>query len=41
MNWRNFLGEELYKKMDDYLIGKKMTIATFVRLAIASYIERG
>lgn len=41
MNWRNFLGEELYNKMNDYLIGKKMTIATFVRLAIENYIERG
>lgn len=41
MNWRNFLGEELYGKMEKYLDGKKMTVATFVRLAIASYIERG
>jgi predicted DNA-binding protein len=41
MNWRNFLGEELYNKMENYLSTKKMTIATFVRLAIESYIERG
>lgn len=41
MNWKNFLGEELYNKMNEYLSNKKMTIATFVRLAIASYIERG
>ena len=41
MNWKNFLGEELYAKMEKYLGGKKMTVATFVRLAIESYIERG
>lgn len=41
MNWKNFLGEELYTKMEKYLDGKKMTVATFVRLAIANYIERG
>ena len=41
MNWKNFLGEELYAKMVQFLDGKKMTVATFVRLAIASYIERG
>lgn len=41
MNWKNFLGEDLYKKMENYLSNKKMTIATFVRLAIESYIERG
>lgn len=40
MNWRNFLGEELYNKMENYLSTKKMTIAAFVRLAIESYIER-
>lgn len=41
MNWRNFLGEELYNKMGKILSTKKMTIATFVRLAIENYIERG
>jgi hypothetical protein len=41
MNWRNFLGDELFEKMEQFLNGKKMTIATFVRLAITSYIERG
>lgn len=41
MNWEKFLGKELFEKMEHYLSGKKMTIATFVRLAIESYIERG
>jgi predicted DNA-binding protein len=41
MNRKNFLGEELYNKMNDFIGSKRMTIATFVRLAIESYIERG
>lgn len=41
MNWKNFLGEDLYNKMNDFIGNKRMTIATFVRLAIESYIERG
>jgi hypothetical protein len=41
MNWRNFLGDELFEKMEQYLSGRKMTIATFVRLAIESSIESG
>ena len=41
MNWKNFLGNELYAKMKCFLGGKKMTVATFVRLAISNYIERG
>lgn len=39
MNWEKFLGENLYKKMCNFLTGKKMTIATFVRLSIEKYIE--
>lgn len=41
MNWKNFLGEELFEKMEQYLSSRKMTIAAFVRLAIESYMERG
>jgi predicted DNA-binding protein len=39
MNWKTFLGEELYTKMNEYLSNKKMSIATLVRLAIEQYIK--
>ena len=39
MNWKTFLGEELYTKMNEYLSRKKMTIATLVRLAVEQYIK--
>jgi hypothetical protein len=39
MNWKSFLGDALYNRMTEYLNGKKMTIATFVRFAIESYLE--
>lgn len=39
MNWKKFLGEELYTKMKEYLSNKKMSIATLVRLAIEQYIK--
>jgi predicted DNA-binding protein len=40
MNWKTFLGEELYEKMNEYLSNKKMTIATLVRLAVEEYIKK-
>lgn len=39
MNWKTFLGEELYTKMLEYLNNKKMSIATLVRLAVEQYIK--
>lgn len=39
MNWKTFLGEELYTKMTEYLSKKKMTVATLIRLAVEQYIK--
>lgn len=39
MNWKTFLGEKLYTKMNEYLSNKKMSVATLVRLAVEQYIK--
>ena len=41
MNWRNFLGDELFEKMEQYLSGRKMTIAAFIRMLVERFFERG
>ncbi len=41
MNWKNFLGDELFEKTERYLSGRKMTIAGFMRMLVERFFERG
>lgn len=41
MNWKNFLGDELFGKMEQYLSSRKMTIAGFIRMTVERFFERG
>ena len=41
MNWKKFLGDELFEKTENYLSGKKLTVAAFMRMLVERFFERG
>lgn len=39
MNWKRFLGENLYEKLTIFCKDRNMSLASAVRAAIAQYVE--
>ena len=41
MNWEKFFGTILYNKLKVFCEDRNMSLASAIRAAVASYIERG
>lgn len=41
MNWEKFFGTILYNKLKAFCEDRNMSLASAIRAAVASYIERG
>lgn len=41
MNWEKFFGANLYSKLKAFCEDRNMSLASAIRAAVASYLEKG